>query len=67
MIADRSAHPASVKVAKDPGERCCISGSQISVANRWNNQVSDQGVGVSYCLLDTASIRSVSDIQFRGN
>jgi hypothetical protein len=27
-----------------------VSGCQESVAYRWHNQVSDQGVGISYCL-----------------
>jgi hypothetical protein len=67
MITHRGAHPASAEVTKDPGERCHISGSQVSVADWWNNQISDQRVRVGYCLLDTGSIRSVGDIQFRGN
>jgi hypothetical protein len=39
-----------------------VSGCQVSVAYRWHNQVSDQGVGVSYCLLDAARIRAISDV-----
>jgi hypothetical protein len=44
-----------------------VSGCQVSVAYRRHNQVSDQGVGVSYCLLDAARIRAISDVQLRGN
>jgi hypothetical protein len=39
-----------------------VSGCQVSVAYRGHNQVSDEGVGVSYCLLDAAGIRAISDI-----
>ena len=39
-----------------------VAGCQESVAYRWHNQISDQGVGVSYCLLDAAGIRAISDV-----
>ena len=39
-----------------------ISRCQVSVAYGRYNQVSNQGIGVSYCLLDAARIRAISDI-----
>jgi len=51
-----------IVILKSILESVHLSGSQISVANRRNNQVPDQGVGVSYCLLDAARIRAVSDV-----
>jgi hypothetical protein len=67
MITARSTHAAFVEVAKKPRQRCRVSRSQVSVANWRDNQVPDQGIGVSQCLLDAASIRAVGDVQFRGN
>jgi hypothetical protein len=67
MITAWSAHATLIVGAKNPCDRRHISRSQVSVANWWDDQVPDQGIGVSQCLLDAASIRAVSDVQLRGN
>ena len=39
-----------------------VSRCQVSVAYGGHNQVSDQSVSVSYCLLDAARICAISDV-----
>ena len=39
-----------------------VSGCEESVAYWWHNQVSDQSVSISYCLLDAARICAISDV-----
>jgi hypothetical protein len=41
-----------------------VSGSQVSVTNWRDNQVPNQGISVSECLLDAASICAVGDVEF---
>jgi hypothetical protein len=40
------------------------SGSQIAVAHWRNNQIPDQSIRRRQCLLDTASVGAIGDIQF---
>ena len=44
-----------------------ITRSQMAVANWRNNQVPDQSIDCSQCLLYTASVRAVGNVQFCGN
>ena len=53
---------AFVVVVESVSEPRNLLGVQVSVAYRWHNQVSDQRVGVRYCLLDAARIRTISDV-----
>jgi len=39
----------------------------MAVANWRNNQVPDQSIDCSQCLLYTASVRAVGNVQFCGN
>ena len=43
------------------------SGSQEAVAHWRNNQIPDQSIGRRQCLLNTASVGAVGDIQFCGD
>jgi hypothetical protein len=56
---------ANRRVGAVNGESALVTtGSQEPTAYWQNNQILYQGVGVCQCLLETASIRAVGDIQF---
>jgi len=57
----RGAQPTSV--IKPEGSHI-RSESQVTVAHWRNNQIPDQSIDARQCLLDTASVRAVGDIQF---
>jgi hypothetical protein len=44
-----------------------LAGWQVSVAHWRHNKVSDQAIGVSQCLRNTASVRAVSNIELGGD
>lgn len=60
IITTWSAQVAFIIILQSILESVHVSGSQVSAAYRWHNQVSDQGIGVSYGLLDAARIRAIS-------
>ena len=64
IITARSAGVAFVVVAKNPCRRRHVPRSQVSITNWRDNEVPDQGVGVSECLQDAASIGAVGDVEF---
>ncbi len=64
MVTARSAQVTFIVAAKGPRGGLHVSRSQVSVANWRDYQVTNQGIGVSQCLLDAASIGAVGDVQF---
>jgi hypothetical protein len=54
-----------------PGERIHVTGHlcswQESVAHWRNNQIADQRIGCCQCLLDTATVGAVGNVEFCSN
>lgn len=67
MITARSTEIAFVVVAKNSRSRRHVSRPQVSIADWRDNQISNQGISISQCLLDAASICSVGDVEFRSD
>jgi hypothetical protein len=53
---------AFIIILKNILESVHVSGCQVSIAYRWHNQVSDQGISICYGLFDAARIRAISDV-----
>jgi hypothetical protein len=44
-----------------------VSRCQISVAYWWDNEITDQGISLCDCFLNTTWVSPGGDVQFRGN
>jgi len=67
VIARCSPQSAFVVIVKSVRKSRHISRPQVTAACASNKKVSDQGIGLCYCLLDTASFGTAGDVQLRGS